>query len=100
MTYLIFELLNPLNLEQYMRFILNFIFYGILFYAIYLAFPEAFMKLVSWANTIYEFLRDIFVQLWARLQELRGTPKGGEAVPPHQALILIPLWVASKIKYR
>lgn len=44
-----------------MRFILNFFFYGLLFFLIYLFFPEAFNTLVSWANDTYIFLRD-FVQ--------------------------------------
>lgn len=54
-----------------MRFILNFIFFGVLFYAIYLAFPDAFFTMVGWANDIYEFLRDIFLQLKANIQGMR-----------------------------
>lgn len=46
-----------------MRFILNFIFFGILFYMIYLFFPDAFFTMVAWANKAFEFLRDLFLQL-------------------------------------
>lgn len=55
-----------------MRFILNFIFYGILFYLIYLAFPEAFFTLVSWVDQLTNVLKDLFAQLFAKFQEWRG----------------------------
>lgn len=54
-----------------MRFIFNFIFFGILFYLIYLFFPEAFHVLVSWADTIYQFLRDLFVLIYKKVEEVR-----------------------------
>lgn len=38
------------------RFILNFIFFGVLFYAISLFFPDAFQTLVSWAGKVYSFI--------------------------------------------
>ncbi len=44
-----------------MRFILNFIFFGVLFYIIYLFFPEAFQTLVGWANEVYIFFRDLIL---------------------------------------
>lgn len=47
-----------------MRFIFNFIFFGILFYLIWLFFPEAFSTLVSWANHVVAFFKDLFVGLW------------------------------------
>ncbi len=46
-----------------LRFILNFFLFGILFYLIYLFFPEAFHTLVSWANDIYQFFKDLFIRL-------------------------------------
>lgn len=51
-----------------MRFILNFFFFGLLFYLIYLFFPEAFHTLVSWANQVYLYLRDLFLNLSGRMQ--------------------------------
>lgn len=55
-----------------MRFIFNFIFFGVLFYAIHLLFPEAFKVLVSWADTIYEQLRELVLWIIDKVQELRG----------------------------
>ena len=43
-----------------MRFILNFIFFGILFYLIWVYFPDAFTTMVSWADTIVTFIKDVF----------------------------------------
>lgn len=45
------------SMEVFMRFILNFFFFGLLFYLIYLFFPDAFHTLVSWAHQTYEFIR-------------------------------------------
>lgn len=42
-----------------LRFFLNFIFFGVLFYAIHLFFPDAFQTLVSWAGSIYDFIVQI-----------------------------------------
>jgi hypothetical protein len=79
-----------------MRFILNFILFGVLFYAIYLAFPDAFFKMVGWAQSIYEFLRDIFLQMSDKFQEWRG--RRGESPPPTQAWFLISLWLIPALK--
>lgn len=43
-----------------MRFILSFIFFGLLFYIIWMFFPEAFQTLVSWAARVYTFLYNLF----------------------------------------
>lgn len=72
-----------------MRFILNFIFFGVLFYAIYVAFPDAFHTLVSWADKIYEFLRVILLQLLEKAQQLTHLSSPAPAAPEH-ALFLIP----------
>jgi len=50
-----------------MRFIFNFIFFGILFYLIWMFFPDAFLKLVSWADQIVAFLRDLIMGLWSKV---------------------------------
>lgn len=55
-----------------MRFILNFIFFGVLFYAIYLIFPDTFHTLVGWANGIYEFIRDVVLQIIDKYHDVRG----------------------------
>ena len=51
-----------------MRFILNFIFFGLLFYLIYLFFPDAFNTLLSWVQQIYEFFRDLFSNVSKKVQ--------------------------------
>lgn len=40
-----------------MRFIFNFIFFGLLFYAIYFFFPDAFNKLVTWVGDLFAFIK-------------------------------------------
>lgn len=70
-----------------MQFIFNFIFFGILFYLIYLFFPEAFSTLVSWVNHIYEFLRDLVMQLIARFQAWRN---GSHETTSYQ--VLLDMW--------
>lgn len=39
-----------------MRFIIGFIFFGLLFYAIWFYFPETFQTLVSWVAKIFDFI--------------------------------------------
>ena len=51
-----------------MRFIFNFIFFGILFYLIYVYFPEPFHTLVSWADAIVTFAKETFNALLERIQ--------------------------------
>lgn len=72
-----------------LRFIFNFILFGIIFYLIYLFFPEAFTTLVSWANKTVDFFKDVFVTLSAKYNEWRGQEASGTATPPHQALFLL-----------
>lgn len=73
-----------------MRFIWNFIFFGILFYLIWWLFPDAFMTLVSWANHVVNFLRDLIIGLWGKAQpympDHHAAPE--KAAP---AMLLLPL---------
>lgn len=50
-----------------MRFIFNFIFFGILFYLIWMFFPDAFLRLVSWADQIVAFFKDLIMGLWSKV---------------------------------
>jgi hypothetical protein len=68
-----------------MRFILNFFFYGLLFFLIYLFFPEAFNTLVSWANETYIFLRDFIQKAIGTVKET----KKDDLPAPQQAMILL-----------
>lgn len=65
-----------------MRFIFNFIFFGILFYLIYVFFPDAFAKLVSWADVIYTFFRDLGIRIMEKIQ-------GSGEAPAHASLLLL-----------
>jgi hypothetical protein len=76
-----------------LRFIINFILFGILFYLIYLFFPEAFATLVTWANKSYEFLKDLFISLGNRFYEWRGKPSGEGVPEPHALFSLIHNWM-------
>jgi hypothetical protein len=79
-----------------MRFILNFIFYGVLFYLIYLAFPDAFFTMVSWAHSLAEFIKDLYMQLAAKVHDWRTSRPGGPN-PPDQALLFVSMWILAKI---
>lgn len=56
-----------------MRFILNFFFFGFLFFLIAMFFPEAFATMVSWAQKVYTFLSDLIQNLNERLRGSSGT---------------------------
>ena len=72
-----------------LRFLFNFVLFGVLFYAIYLLFPDAFTTLVSWADSLYNIIRDLALWVWSRLQDFRR-----EHVPPVEApkALLLPLF--------
>lgn len=74
-----------------MRFILNFFFYGLLFYLIYLFFPDAFHTLVSWANNVYDFLREAVLSLTGKLSSPTPTEPAHEPAP-QTALLLACAW--------
>lgn len=60
-----------------MRFIFNFVFFGILFYLIWMFFPDAFLTLVSWADHVVAFVKDLFLGLWGKYQhEVPHAPTG------------------------
>lgn len=49
------------------RFILNFILFGALFYLIWHFFPDAFTMLVSWVKVLVEFVQQLLTDLFNRL---------------------------------
>lgn len=63
-----------------MRFILGFIFFGLLFYIIYLYFPEAFQTLVAWAGKVYTFFYNLIVGLVEKINSWSAGP--APQVPP------------------
>lgn len=54
-----------------MRFIFNFIFFGILFYLIAIYFPEPFHTLVSWADAIVSFVKETFNAIMDKIAAMR-----------------------------
>ena len=85
-----------INLEDYMiRFLFNFVIFGVLFYAIYLLFPDAFKTLVSWADSLYGIIRDLGLWVYSRLQDFRK-----EHVAPLEApkALLLPLFYLIKTR--
>ena len=50
-----------------MRFIFNFVFFGLLFYIIFLFFPDAFHTLVNWAGQVYEFFKELTVEITKKI---------------------------------
>lgn len=81
-----------------LKFILNFILFGVLFYAIYVAFPDAFHKMVGWADSIYELLRDLFTQLSNKLQDWGAQREKPQS--PERAVLLLPVWILAAIKFK
>lgn len=58
-----------------MKFIFNFIFFGILFFLIATYFPEPFHTLVSWAQTIVDFVKETFSLLMEKISSMsHSTP--------------------------
>lgn len=80
-----------------LRFILNFFLFGILFYLIYLFFPDAFQTLVSWAHQVYEFFREVFAQISERFRTMKSHSNSQPQAPQH-AFLIISLWLANQSK--
>jgi hypothetical protein len=71
-----------------MRFIFNFFFFGILFYLIWMFFPDAFLTLVSWADHVVAFFRDLIMGVADKVQHAK--PSTPAAPVPSAAWLLLP----------
>jgi len=72
-----------------MRFIFNFFFFGVLFYLIWMFFPDAFSTLVSWANHFVAYAKEVIMGLGDKMQGVM--PEAGKhpaPVPPASSLLL------------
>lgn len=58
-----------------MKFIFNFIFFGLLFFIIWHYFPDAFNTLVGWATKTFDFLKNLFQGLIDRISPPTSHPK-------------------------
>ncbi len=61
-----------------MRFIFYFIFFGLLFYIIWMYFPETFHTLVSWAAKVYDFLHNLVASIVEKINSTTASPKAPE----------------------
>lgn len=79
-----------------MRFILGFIFFGLLFYAIWYFFPETFQTLATWAGNVFGFFKSLFQGLSDKFNTTKEeTPPVKETT---QAALLLLSFCFSKIK--
>jgi cytosine/uracil/thiamine/allantoin permease len=62
-----------------LRFLINFVIFGVLFYAIYSFFPETFKTLVSWADSIYVAIKDFVLWIIERVNQFKSDHK--DAIP-------------------
>ena len=76
-----------------MRFIWNFIFFGILFYLIWMFFPDAFLTMVGWANHVVVFFKELLMGLWDKFQHTVPMAPIAPAAPvaptPASAVLLL-----------
>lgn len=70
-----------------MRFILNFIFYGILFYCIWYFFPDAFAKLITWAGATFDFLKNLVTEISNKFKDT-----GITHTEPQKAILFLYMW--------
>ncbi len=63
-----------------MRFIIGFFFFGLLFYAIYFYSPETFQELVSWAGSVFNAIRDFFLNLKGKTAAPQPPPETPKAI--------------------
>lgn len=54
-----------------MRFLFNFVLFGLIYFAIYYYFPDAFHTLVEWVAKIFDFLKDVITALVEKLNNWR-----------------------------
>lgn len=65
-----------------MRFIIGFIFFGLLFYCIWLYFPEAFATLTSWAAQIVAYIQALFTNVAEKAHGIKPAPTPEKSLIP------------------
>lgn len=84
---------KPAYRSMVMRFIWNFFFFGILFYLIWMFFPDAFMTLVSWANHVVAFFKDLFTSLWEKIHPYFRSAPETPAPKPEATFLMLLSWL-------
>ena len=64
-----------------LRFVLNFILFGLLFYAIWYFFPDVFNKMVSGAKEVFDYIKNLFQNISEKTQQ------PAPATPPSASLM-------------
>lgn len=72
-----------------LRFIINFILFGLLFYALWLFVPDVFSKLTGWAGALFNYIQELLNQLGGRL---RTEPAQPSVTPAAPALLFLWNW--------
>jgi hypothetical protein len=62
------------------RFILGFIFFGLLFYGLSIYLPDAFHTLVGWAAKIFSFFQELFVKISGGASETKTVEKSATSL--------------------
>lgn len=70
-----------------MRFLWNFFFFGILFYLIWIFFPDTFLTLVGWANHVVAFFRELILGISDKVQHQMPP-----ATTPASAWLVLPFF--------
>ncbi len=55
-----------------MRFIFNFVLFGLIFYALWFFFPDAFAKLVHWAQAVFDFIKDTVASIIDKINQTKS----------------------------
>lgn len=80
-----------------MRFILNFFFFGILFYLIWMFFPDAFKTLVSWADQVVAFFKGLIQGVSDKMHTAPApAPATSPAEPLKSFILLLPYFLHLK----
>jgi len=74
-----------------LRFILNFISYGLLFYILYVLFPDAFSTMVGWAHNVTDFLFELYKELIDKVNEWRRGMSQHRSY--REALVFVLAWM-------
>lgn len=75
---------------MFIRFFINFILFGLLFYLISVFFPDTFHTLVSWVSSLYEFLKGIVLEVVQKFHGMKApVPDGGTAAPKAMLMFLL-----------
>lgn len=67
-----------------MRFIFNFVFFGLLFFIIWKFFPDAFNTLVGWVTSLYDYLDHLVRSL------TESVNRATDRTPPKEAASMLP----------